>query len=52
MVKSKLIKVSEQFHRKIMKMKYNLGYNDAEDVLKSLVKIAESVKTAAELKKK
>ncbi len=51
MVKEKTIKISSEFHKKIMKMKYNLGYNDAEDLIKSLVEIAERLTPANQLKK-
>lgn len=51
MVKEKTIKVSKEFHNKIMKMKYDLGYDDAEDLIKSLIKIAQKVTPANKLKK-
>jgi len=51
MVKEKTIKVSKKFHKKLMKMKYNLGYDDVEDLIKSLIEIAEKFSTANQLKK-
>ena len=48
-MKTKTIKFSLGFHNKIMQMKYSLGYEDAEDLIRALVEIAEELTPADQL---